>query len=51
MPYVSPLKPIIHERGTWQAGLIRTGVIARKIGIYPMWDKDGDRCQATLFQV
>ncbi|XP_071036392.1 large ribosomal subunit protein uL3m isoform X2 [Parasteatoda tepidariorum] len=30
---------------------IRTGVIARKIGIYPLWTKSGQRIMTTLLQV
>lgn len=51
MPFVSPLKQIIHERGEWVPRSIRTGVIAKKIGIYPMWDKNGNRMATTLLQV
>lgn len=35
----------------WAAPLRRTGVIARKIGIYPMWTKEGKKISATLLQV
>jgi len=51
MPYVSPLKEILRPRTECQPRSVRTGLIARKIGIYPMWDKDGNRCLATLLQV
>lgn len=51
MPFVSPLKEIVKPRGQWQPDSIRTGVIARKIGVYPMWDKNGWRCLTTLLQV
>jgi len=51
MPFVSPLKEIIRPRGEFTEKSLRTGVIARKIGIYPMWDKEGNRFLATLLQV
>jgi len=45
------LKQIIYERGEWEPKSLRTGVIARKIGIHPMWDKDGNKMLTTLLQV
>jgi large subunit ribosomal protein L3 len=50
-PFLSPLKQVIHERGTWEKGMTRTGVIVRKLGYYPMWNYDGKICYTTLFQV
>ena len=47
----SPLKVEPMKRGIWQPGLKRTGVIARKIGVYPMWQKDGKKVLTTLLQV
>lgn len=35
----------------WVPGSIRVGVIAKKIGIYPMWTKEGKRTLSTLLQV
>jgi large subunit ribosomal protein L3 len=35
----------------WNPKLRRTGVIAKKIGAYPMWQKDGTRILTTLLQV
>ncbi|KXJ78300.1 hypothetical protein RP20_CCG005022 [Aedes albopictus] len=35
----------------WRSGLKRTGVIARKIGQYPLWKKDGTKIRTTLLQV
>lgn len=35
----------------WQKNFRRTGVIARKIGIYPMWLKNGKKISTTLLQV
>lgn len=47
--------PLLNELATnsaqWQPGLRRTGVIARKIGIYPIWLKDGTKITTTLLQV
>lgn len=48
---MSPLKEVIRERGEWTPMAIRTGVIARKIGIYPLWDTKGNRMLTTLLQV
>lgn len=39
------------ENVVWRPGLQRTGVIARKIGIYPMWLKNGKKISTTLLQV
>lgn len=47
----SPLKEAPWPRGEWQPNSVRTGVIARKIGIYPMWTKSGQRLLTTLLQV
>ncbi|KAJ9594839.1 hypothetical protein L9F63_013876, partial [Diploptera punctata] len=47
----SPLKVEPMERGTWKPGCRRTGLIARKIGVYPMWLKDGKKVLTTLLQV
>ncbi|XP_064103899.1 large ribosomal subunit protein uL3m-like isoform X1 [Macrobrachium nipponense] len=49
--YSSPLKSDPWERGQWTEKVRRCGVIARKIGIYPMWKKDGTRLLTTLLQV
>lgn len=35
----------------WTPKLQRTGVIAKKIGIYPLWLKDGSKIMTTLLQV
>lgn len=51
-PGESPLKEhAIEERAQWTPNSVRTGVIARKIGIYPMWTKSGKRVMTTLLQV
>jgi large subunit ribosomal protein L3 len=52
MPWVgSPLKEMHHERSEWTPESLRVGVIARKIGVHPMWDIKGKRFLATLLQV
>lgn len=48
---LSPLKEEPWERGVWSPGTKRTGVVARKIGIYPLWFNNGKRILTTLFQV
>lgn len=35
----------------WESGNRRTGVIARKIGQYPLWKKDGTKIRTTLLQI
>uniref|UniRef100_A0A8D8C618 Large ribosomal subunit protein uL3m n=1 Tax=Culex pipiens TaxID=7175 RepID=A0A8D8C618_CULPI len=35
----------------WQPGMKRTGVIAKKIGQYPLWRKDGTKIRTTLLQI
>lgn len=35
----------------WQPGFKRTGVIAKKIGQYPLWKKDGTKIRTTLLQI
>ncbi|GAB6030610.1 54S ribosomal protein L3 [Chamberlinius hualienensis] len=47
----SLLKDAPWSKGEWSEGTLRTGVIARKIGIYPMWTKKGVRHSATLLQI
>jgi large subunit ribosomal protein L3 len=37
--------------GQWSPGVRRTGLIARKIGVYPLWTKDGKKISTTLLQV
>ncbi|KAK7055018.1 54S ribosomal protein L3 [Halocaridina rubra] len=49
--YSSPLRSDPWERGHWTEKSHRCGVIARKIGVYPMWKKDGTRLLTTLLQV
>ncbi|KAG6460895.1 39S ribosomal protein L3, mitochondrial [Manduca sexta] len=48
----SPLENISQtETMQWTPGKKRVGLIARKIGNYPMWDKDGKKVLTTLLQV
>lgn len=35
----------------WQAGFRRTGLIARKLGHFPLWLKSGKRIDTTVLQV
>lgn len=35
----------------WSPSVRRTGVIARKIGQYPLWMKDGTKIRTTLLQI
>lgn len=37
--------------GEWKLGTRRTGVIAKKIGVVPMWKKDGKQILTTMLQV
>ncbi|KAJ8921075.1 hypothetical protein NQ315_015871 [Exocentrus adspersus] len=46
-----PLAQDITTNVEWTPKLQRTGVIARKIGIYPLWMKDGKKVATTLLQV
>ncbi|XP_064457171.1 large ribosomal subunit protein uL3m-like [Ornithodoros turicata] len=50
-PGESPLREEPWEKGQWTPESIRTGLIARKIGIYPMWTNTGKRILTTLLQV
>lgn len=35
----------------WRKGLMRTGLIARKLGHFPMWLKNGKRINTTVLQI
>ncbi|XP_012286876.1 39S ribosomal protein L3, mitochondrial [Orussus abietinus] len=49
---VSPLKAVpIEPNIEWKRGLQRTGLIAKKIGVYPMWLKNGRKVLTTLLQI
>ncbi|GFU11314.1 39S ribosomal protein L3, mitochondrial [Nephila pilipes] len=51
-PGESPLKEQINnDRASWTPESRRCGVIARKIGIYPMWTKSGRKLTTTLLQI
>lgn len=47
----TPLKEPIMAKGVWEPKSRRSGLIARKIGSYPMWKKDGKIIWTTLLQV
>lgn len=47
----SPLKGGELVKTEWSPNTRRTGVIARNIGLYPMWKKDGTRIICTLLEV
>lgn len=48
----SPLKVQTIEPVTeWEPHFRRTGLIARKLGIVPMWMKNGKKVATTMFQV
>jgi len=50
--HTSPLKvQPIEPQMEWTRRSRRTGVIAKKIGIYPMWLKNGKKVSTTLLQV
>ena len=51
-PLKTELKP--WPRGTWDEMGIRTtrvGLIGRKIGVIPMWYKNGRPCDVTMLHV
>ncbi|XKL67562.1 hypothetical protein PGB90_003053 [Kerria lacca] len=47
----SPLLSQPFVRGKWNIKSQRCGLIGRKIGIYPMWTKTGERIVTTLIQI
>lgn len=47
----TPLKKEPVARGEWTPNTRRCGLIARKIGVYPMWGKNGEPILTTLLQV
>nr|CAG4638493.1 EOG090X07HN [Cyclestheria hislopi] len=47
----SPLKGIDVPTGEWHPKTVRSGVIAKNIGIIPLWKTDGRRVLCTLLQV
>ncbi|GIX68550.1 39S ribosomal protein L3, mitochondrial [Caerostris darwini] len=51
-PGESPLREEIRkDRATWTPESMRAGVIARKIGMYPLFTKTGEKIYTTLLQV
>ncbi|XP_032678492.1 39S ribosomal protein L3, mitochondrial [Odontomachus brunneus] len=44
---LNPVEPITE----WKPGMRRTGVIAKKIGVYPLWLKNGKKVTSTLLQI
>lgn len=46
----TPLQSEPFERGQWNIKSQRTGLIGRKIGVYPLWTKDGKKISSTLIQ-
>jgi large subunit ribosomal protein L3 len=43
---VPPIEP-----KEWKRGIVRCGVVAKKLGIYPLWTKDGTRMCTTVLQI
>lgn len=49
---LSPLANVdTNTTAQWNPSVRRVGLIARKIGNYPLWSKDGKKMQTTLLQV
>ncbi|CAK9294930.1 unnamed protein product [Gordionus sp. m RMFG-2023] len=48
---LSPLKETPWAKGEWFPGVKRSGVIAKKIGQFPQWLKNGTKVYVTLLQV
>lgn len=48
----SPLAQVnVEKSAQWTPQTRRVGVIARKIGNYPLWSKEGKKMHTTLLQV
>ncbi|XP_071859544.1 mitochondrial ribosomal protein L3 [Bombus fervidus] len=47
----SPLNTELVQSATWTPGSKRTGLIGKKIGVYPMWLKNGKKVTTTLIQI
>lgn len=47
----TPLNKELITQSEWKPNLQRTGVIARKIGVYPLWLNNGRRITTTLLQI
>ena len=48
---ISPINAEELEKSEWNPKTVRSGVIARNIGNYPLWKKDGSAVYCTLLQV
>ena len=48
---ISPIKDSDIANNPWNPKTQRTGVIAKNIGKYPLWKKDGSKIYCTLLQV
>nr|CAG4650205.1 EOG090X07HN [Sida crystallina] len=48
---ISPIKGLEVAQSSWDVKTARTGVIAKNIGRYPLWKKDGTKVLCTLLQV
>jgi len=48
---ISPIKGSDLANNQWNPKTQRTGVIAKNIGKYPLWKKDGSKIYCTLLQV
>lgn len=47
---INPIEPTVEIE--WQKhGMRRTGLIVKKIGVYPLWLKNGKKVTSTLLQV
>ncbi|XP_077296183.1 mitochondrial ribosomal protein L3 [Arctopsyche grandis] len=49
--YQSPLTGNTTKPFVWSQRVRRTGLIAKKIGVYPLWTNNGYRVQTTLLQI
>ncbi|KAG5670458.1 hypothetical protein PVAND_000721 [Polypedilum vanderplanki] len=47
----SLLKVPTVEPKEWKKGMIRCGIVAKKLGYYPLWTKDGTRICTTVLQI
>lgn len=48
----TPLKlETIEPKTEWSPEYMRVGVLAKKLGVVPMWTKDGKKISSTMFQV
>lgn len=47
----SPVKGAELVKTEWDSKTKRTGLIARNIGVYPMWENDGKKVLCTLLHV